>query len=311
MNILFITGGTGFFGKNVLKYISEVEPDIIKFDEILILTRNSKKFINQHPEFNDLNIQFIEGDVRTFKLNRNDINYIMHLATDTDKAANEKDPMNTMDVIISGTKNVLSFAMMQKQLKKFLFASSGAVYGDIPEDISGVKEYQSFHMDFTDPINSYALAKRTAEMMCLIYKQNYGIPLVIARGFAFYGDYLPMDAHFAIGNFIKDAKEKRIITIISDGMTKRSYMHSRDLAICLVQLLISEKTSEVIYNVGSENAKTLKEWAYFIAENLDGVTVKILNQPQIGYSACKNYIPNIDRLKKLVSTNNFINLSIQ
>ena len=79
MSKLFITGGTGFFGKNILKCILEDEKWINFFTEIVVLTRNSDKFLTVFPEFKYDKIFFIEEDVRFFKSNRNDFEYILNI----------------------------------------------------------------------------------------------------------------------------------------------------------------------------------------------------------------------------------------
>ncbi len=302
MSKLLITGGTGFFGKNVLKYILTNESLYAKFSEVMVLTRKrATDFLDEYPEFIHPKITFHTSDVRTFEYTQTDIEYIMHLATDASKDLNDNHPEEMIDVIIDGTKNILKIAHKQKELKAFLFASSGAVYGNIPENLEGgVQETQRFDIDFNNPLNAYAQAKQTAEMLCSIYKERHCVPIVIARCFAFYGDYFPTDRHFAIQNFIQQAKENQQIVIRSDGMSKRSYLHSSDLAKCLLELLNAPSKKDYIFNVGSEDGKTLKEWANEIAKKNGNIKVEILNEPQKGYRAGNNYIPNIERLKKII-----------
>jgi nucleoside-diphosphate-sugar epimerase len=298
-NNLLISGGTGFFGKNLLKYCLEHQSSLTGFDEIIVISRNKERFITSYPEFVHPRITYVEADIRTFELDRTDINYILHLATDARKTLNDNVPLEMMDIIMNGTKHMLEFAARQKDLKSFLFTSSGAVYGNIPEEIDGVREEQRFDMDFNNPYNAYAHAKQTAEMMCSVYKDRFGINVIIARCFAFYGDYLPLNTHFAIGNFIKNARELGKIIINSDGTPRRSYMHSQDLAYCLLTLLQKECNDEYIFNVGSSEGHTLKEWAERIAEKIGDVEVEIRGEILQGYSAGSNYIPNCDRLQLL------------
>lgn len=300
MNKLFITGGTGFFGKNILKCILKNQIWSNFFSEIVVLTRNSNKFLKDFSEFNSPKITFLNADVRHFKSDRIDFDYILHLATDTSKDLNDSDPLEMIDVILNGTKNTLAFANQQTNLKKLIFASSGAVYGKIPDENFGVKEDEQFALDFNNPINAYAQAKRTAEMMCSIYYERKNMRIVIARCFAFNGEYLSENAHFAIKNFEKQASETGKIIIKSDGSAKRSYMKGEDLAKVLLYLLTANSNLHYIYNIGSDEARTLKEWAYLIAEKSGAIEVEILNKNTDGFSAGNNYIPNIDRLKKEV-----------
>jgi nucleoside-diphosphate-sugar epimerase len=304
MSKLLITGGTGFYGKNVLQYIFSSEMLCSVYSEILIVTRHQPHdFLDQFLAFKHPNITFYTSDVRTFEYANTDIEYIMHLATDASNVLNDNHPDEMMDVILNGTRNILSIAKRQKKIKSFLFASSGAVYGDVPNSIQNIDENDRFDLDFNNPKNAYAQAKRTAEMMCSIYREKYQIPVVIARGFAFYGDYLPTDRHFAIADFIKQVKENHKIVIKSDGKSKRSYMHSKELAKSLIELLNVKIDKEYIFNIGSDEGKSLLEWANEIARNNGNAEVVILNEPQKGYSAGNNYVPSIDRLKKIVILN--------
>lgn len=299
---ILITGGTGFFGKNVLKYIIANESLFSNFSEIMVLTRNQPlNFLTQYPEFKHPNIKFFTSDVRTFEYNDIDIDYIMHLATDASNELNDNHPDEMMDVILNGTRNILKLAKQQKNLKSFLFASSGAVYGAVPNSIQNIDECDRFDLDFNNPFNAYAQAKRTAEMMCSIYRKKYQIPVVIARGFAFYGDYIPTDRHFAIVDFLKQAKQNHKIVIRSDGKSRRSYLHSTELAKSLIELLHVELDKDYIFNIGSEEGKSLKEWAEAIAKNNGNAEVVILNEPQKGYNAGNNYVPSIERLKKIIT----------
>jgi dTDP-glucose 4,6-dehydratase len=304
---IFITGGTGFWGKNILKRLINNELNSNVIDQIVVLSRNPKSFLKAYPEFQSHKIEYIEGDVRNFKSERTDFQYILHLATDASNELNHNNPLEMMDVIINGTKHALEFAKQQTNLKKFLFASSGAVYGAIPEVIQGVREDQQFELDFTNPINAYAQSKRTAEMMCHIYVKQVRMPIVIIRGFAFVGDYLPQDAHFAIGNFVKQAQENKKIVIKSDGSPKRSYLHSVDMAKYILEILFKEKNKFVVYNLGSDEGKTLKEWASIISKKYGNAEIEVLGEPNLGYSAGNNYIPNIDKLKNELNLEQILN----
>ena len=135
-------------------------------------------------------------------------------------------------------------------------------------------------------------------MMCSIYYERKKMPLIIARGFAFIGAYLSESAHFAIKNFERQAKETGKIIIQSDGNAKRSYMKGDELAKVLLSLLTLKSNLYYIYNIGSDEAKTLKEWAHWIAEKNGEMVVEILNNNTEGYSAGYNYIPNINKIKR-------------
>ncbi len=141
-----------------------------------------------------------------------------------------------------------------------MLTSSGAVYGKQPEQITHIKESEGFPLDINNPNSAYAEGKRLAELYCSIYSKQYNIPVKIARCFAFVGPYLPLDKHFAIGNFISDVLKNQDIVIKGDGTPLRSYMYASDLIIWLLTILIKGDINSP-YNVGSDKAISILELA--------------------------------------------------
>jgi dTDP-glucose 4,6-dehydratase len=141
------------------------------------------------------------------------------------------------------------------------------------------------------PKNAYAEGKRAAEQLCAI-ATDAGIPVRIARCFAFVGPHMPFDKHFAIGNFIADAVEGRPINIKGDGTPQRSYMYMSDLVRALVSILIDGVTGRT-YNVGSDSALTIKELADRVNLVVGGQGVTLAN----GASDPEDrYVPDTTRL---------------
>jgi dTDP-glucose 4,6-dehydratase len=144
------------------------------------------------------------------------------------------------------------------------------------------------------------VAKRQAEHLCALYYDAYGLETVVARCFAFVGEDLPLDAHFAIGNFIGDALAGRDIVIHGDGTQVRSYMDQRDLARWLSTLLFSGLPRRA-YNVGSAEAVSIAELAIKVAELAPSrkSRVRMLKKASFGQSARRNfYLPDISRARE-------------
>ncbi len=303
---IFITGGTGFIGKWIIEsiiYANDLKNIKIK---ISILTRNSKLFKDNFPHIgNNACITFIDGDIQNFTYPSTSFDYIIHAATEASAKLNIENPLLMADVIINGTRRLLDFAIFS-QAKRVLFLSSGAVYGKQPNTLSNFTEY---YIGAPDPLASgsaYAESKRMAEFLCATYAHQHNIGISIARCFAFVGPYLPLDTHYAIGNFINDGLRGKDITITGDGSPLRSYMYASDMVIWLFTILLKGKNGEA-YNVGSDKAISIKNLAYTVANFFPGINVNILNQVRLT-DRNQNYIPDISKSQKTLNLQLVINI---
>ena len=248
MQRIFITGGTGFFGKSILDYRMR-HPDFLADADITILSRHPDAFVAANPKLaQQPGVRFVAGDVRTFSTtdftDYTDFDTIIHAATAAVTTLSDDEMYST---IVDGTRNVLAFAKACGA-KRLLFTSSGAVYG--PQTTSVAEDAA------TIPTTAYGRGKLAAEQLCLAS----GIPTLIARCFAFTGPYLNRRIHFAIGNFIQNCLDNKPIVIKGDGTPLRSYLYADDLVEWLFAILDRGEPGRP-YNVGSPHGLSIRELA--------------------------------------------------
>lgn len=261
---LFITGATGFFGKWLLETLLYANDKKKLGLRITGLSRNPAAFLAEMPHLAEYTaLTWRTGDVRNFKFPEGKFSHIIHAATEASAKLNEEQPLTMFDTIVSGTRHTLDFAVAAG-VKNFLLVSSGAVYGRQPPELSLISEDFRGGPDTSDSNSAYAEGKRAAEMLCTIYARQYGLSPRIARCFAFIGPHLPLNAHFAAGNFLRDACAGKAINLIGNGTPYRSYMHPADLVTWLLTILIHGESGRS-YNVGSNEAICLADLAHLIS----------------------------------------------
>ena len=278
---IFLTGGTGFFGKSILDMLLK---GFLPQTEFLILSRDPEKFLQNFPEYKKLErVKFIAGDIIDFSFPQEKFDYIFHAAT---PAVTDLPEGAMRSIIINGTKRVLEFARYCNA-KKLLFVSSGAVYGpqgdchNVPEDFP------------CRPITEYGIAKLEAEKLCI----DSVTPCCIARCFAFTGPRLARNIHFAIGNFIENALNKEDIIIKGDGTPFRSYLYADDLVEWLFTILEKGKENRP-YNVGSPHGLSIADLANEVSRCFGNTSKVKISTPPIPGQPVSRYVPDISRAEQ-------------
>jgi dTDP-glucose 4,6-dehydratase len=181
---------------------------------------------------------------------------------------------------VEAMESVLRYASDNKPL---LFTSSGAVYGTQPQSVSHIAEGNVEPNPPSEQLNAYAQGKQIAERMCREAGSSGQCSPIIARLFAFGGEYLPRETHFAIGNFIQNALDRQPIAIQGDGRARRSYLYGADMATWLWSALAHDQTASP-FHIGSEDSVSILELAQAVAK----VSGELLN-----------YVPEITVAKEI------------
>ena len=306
---IFITGGTGFFGCWLLESFVWANERLKLNASAVVLTRNIAQFKKKCPHlFVEPALTFQEGDVKNFEFPLGHFSHIIHAATEASVALNQNNPELMFDTIVEGTQHTLEFAR-QCGASGFLLTSSGAVYGKQPFNVLTLSEdyvAHAFSLDKTE--SAYIKGKREAEKLCVSYAEQFKLDIKIARCFAFVGPYLPLNEHFAIGNFIRDGMQGEPIIINSDGSSYRSYLYAADLMVWLWTILFIGKMARP-YNVGSNEAYSISDLAHCVAKNFEP-----MSQVKIMGARCSNamperYLPDVRRARDELGLSPHINLA--
>jgi nucleoside-diphosphate-sugar epimerase len=307
---LFLTGGTGFFGTWLLSSFLYINKTLALNAAATVLTRSPNAFSARAPHLaTDSAITLLRGDVCTFDPPHGPFEFVLHAATEVvvSPTIEAHSPSARFGAIADGTARMLDFAATHAT-RKFLLTSSGAVYGQQPADLTHIPEDYVAPPEPLTAASAYAEGKRASERMCSLYAQQSSAEFKIARCFAFAGPGLPLDANFAIGNFIRDAMNGTDLQIAGDGTPQRSYLYAADLAIWLWTILFKAPPLEP-FNVGSEDAISITDLARLTVETLAAqLSIQIAQQPTPNASPAR-YVPSTQRAQQQLGLRQTVSLA--
>ena len=296
-SFFFVTGGTGFFGRALLRFLVSQADRGVAVPKVVVLSRNPNSFLQKYPEFSGHGwLMFHAGDVldsvslpvgETFT-------HILHAATDSTLGP-ELSPRVRFQQIHDGTQNVLDLAI-SSGTRRFLLTSSGAIYGPQSQDEESISEGSVIRLSRNSVENTYGVGKLAAEHLCALFADEFGLETIVARCFSFMGLDLPLDVHFAIGNFVRDALWAEEITVRGDGSPLRTYLDQDDLANWLLTWLEKGRPGEA-YNVGSDEVVSIAELAHLVRYLIaPDKPIRILGKAD-PTQARSRYVPDISKAR--------------
>ncbi len=297
--ILF-TGATGFFGRWMLESLFEADRRFGLGVRVAAWSRDPERFLHGSAHFRAYpGLHWHRGtgpELSQAALADFSPEYAVHLATEADMDRTQNDPAAAYEAIAGATRKVLQ-AARGAGVRRFLFTSSGAVYGRPPAIPSRLDEEFPGRPNPAsgEPYDIGGEAKLRAEQACLEASAPDFAP-VIARGFSFAGPGLPMDGKFAFGNFLRDALAGRRIVVTGDGTPIRSYLYPSDLAVWLWTMLLRGRPGRA-YNLGSESEVSLGALAEAIDRRAGGGGIEIRKQPAPG-DPVHRYVPSTRRARE-------------
>jgi len=249
-----VTGGAGFIGSHLADRLIELGYDVTVLDDLSTGRAENIAHLEGHPRF-----RFVQGSILDRDLLKSlfeGVTYVFHEAAIPSVPRSVKDPEATHEANATGTLRVL-VAARDAHVKKLVFASSCAVYGDSSE--LPLTETAS-----PRPLSPYAVSKLTGEAYCSVFAKVYGLPTVALRYFNVYGPRQNPDSEYAavIPRFIRAARLGEPLTIYGDGQQTRDFTYVADVVEANVFSATHEFTG--VYNVGRGDTITISELANIV-----------------------------------------------
>jgi len=250
MKRILVTGGAGFIGSHLCRYLLEQGNEVICMDNYF-----SGQKRNIHPLLPNPRFEAIQWDVtREYKII---VDEIYNLACPASPIHYQRFPTETINTNVIGMRNALDLATLTNA--KVLQASTSEVYGD-PEE----HPQPEWYWGNVNPVgirSCYDEGKRCAETMCNDYNRQFGTRVKIARIFNTYGPNMAINDGRVISNFIIQALQGRPITIYGSGSQTRSFQYIDDLILGLVTLMDTHDTITGPFNIGNPNEFAIDELA--------------------------------------------------
>ena len=243
-NIL-CTGGCGFIGHNVLEYLT------LKYQERMFINYDKLDYCSCLPEnIKAKNHIFVKGDITDKKsilntLNQYGITHVIHFAAHTHVDNSFGNSIDFTMTNVLGTHTLLECCKEYGKIQKFLHFSTDEVYGEVTLNAEGCTEKA-----FLNPTNPYAASKASAEMICMAYIKSFDSPIVVLRCNNAYGKGQYPEK--LIPKFISLLHNNEKCTIHGDGMTRRNFIHTNDIASA-VDVVFQKGGIGDTYNIGSCN----------------------------------------------------------
>ena len=289
---LLIIGGTGYLGQSFFDYINAGKLKNVRLSEIIIISRKRKKIKS------NIKISYIVKNIKDIKkIPLTD--YVIY-------AANSKNNLENL----KGINNFVSLLTEKYKKSKILFTSSGAVYGSR----NYKKKFREKDLVSFKKVSTFKGYKKEYAKSKIIIEKKFkelgkdGFNVSIARLFTFVGKRILTRNDFAITNLVKQAQnpKTKYLLLNSSKNVYRGYMHSEDLIRWIIKILINSNSKCEIYNVGSDEAITIKQLANLISKKFKK-KISIKNK-KISKDSIDYYVPSVSKIKKELNLINKFNI---
>lgn len=246
---VLITGASGMLGSCLADAIMLWNRERGLSCRVIALGRNEDRLKDRfHNYIADSDFEYMAHDVcRPLDKMSETADYIIHAASNADPANMARYPVDTLLANVIGTKNLIEYGLAHG-MERFLFVSSGEVYGQPNENREDFSEEYCGPLDLGSPRSCYPEGKRAAEVLCQSYAGQYGADVVIARPCHLFGPTMSRSDSRAVAEFIWSAVDGGDIVLKSDGNRERSHCYVVDAAAAILLILGKGKAGNT-YNI--------------------------------------------------------------
>lgn len=259
---ILVTGANGMIPSYIVYTLLGLNEKLLLKNplKVFALVRNKekaeKKFFGL---LNRSDFTLIVKDISNYVEDKNRYNIIIHAASQASPKFYGVDPVGTLKANTIGTMNLLEIAK-KNQTEKFLFVSSGEVYGILDGSVKFIDESYTGNVDCTNVRSCYAESKRMGETMCVCYSHQFGIHTNMIRLSHTYGPGCSLDDGRVFADFVKNVVNGENIVLNSDGSAKRSFLYITDMIKALFYILIKAESGNA-YNIASETETSILDLA--------------------------------------------------
>lgn len=299
---VLISGAPGMLGSCLVDAIMVWNQQQAEPCRVIAVGRNAEKAQERFADYRDKReFIFIQQDVcKPFHDFPKPVDFIIHAASDADPVNMAKYPADTLLTNVLGTKNLIEYGLTHG-MKRFLYVSSGEVYGQPNEKQDDFTEDYCGPLDLSSPRSCYPEGKRAAEVLCQSYRSQFGVDVVIVRPCHLFGPTMSRQDSRAVAEFLWSAANGKDIVLKSDGLRERSHCFVVDAVQALLAVL-GKGTSGETYNIADKRYQmTIRKFAEQSAKA--GGCKVVFDLPNDieskGYSKISRQVLDTEKLEKL------------
>jgi UDP-N-acetylglucosamine 4-epimerase len=289
---VLVTGGAGFIGSNICKYLLEQGAYVRVLDNLITGRKSNIEPFLSHPHF-----EFLEGDIFDLEICKNtcqDIDYITHQAALGSVPRSIAFPEKTNESNVTGFLNML-IAAKENNVKRFVYASSSSVYGDEPT-------LPKREEKIGNPLSPYAVSKYTNELYAQVFFKTYGLETIGLRYFNVFGPNQDPEGQYAavIPLFINNILQNKPIYINGDGSNTRDFTFVNNAVQANILALTTENEAAKgeIFNVAVGENFSLNDLTNAIQEILN-IKAEIIHREERA-GDIKNSLADISKITTLL-----------